>query len=92
MILVASHLLTSCAVQECNAAFQPGTSKLTRLFLYTLPPQNRARPDNITEAQWQHALQKAGGPANPDGRWPVAVRGMRELKAHRDAQVRRTMP
>lgn len=75
------------AVQEYGAAFQPGSGKLTRLFLYTLPPENRARPDGITEAQWQYALQKAGGPANPDGRWPVAVRGTKELKAHRDAQV-----
>lgn len=73
-------------LQELDAAFTPGTGKLTRLFLYVLDPSQHARPPGIPEAQWQYALRKAGGPNNAARLWPVAVHGAEQLKAHRDAQ------
>jgi hypothetical protein len=40
----------------------------------------------VSEADWQYALRKAGGPANPQGLWPVAVSGFAQLQAHKAAQ------
>jgi Nucleoporin complex subunit 54 len=65
---------------------QPGSGKLTRLFLYTLPTSHHARPPNIPEAQWQHALRKAGGAANKAKLWPLAIQGLGGLREHRAAQ------
>jgi hypothetical protein len=67
-------------------AFTPGKGKLTRLFIYILQKSQHFRPPGIPEAQWQYALQLAGGPDNAAGRWPVAVQGLGQLKLQRDAQ------
>lgn len=74
-------------MQDLDAAATPGTGKLTRLFLYTLDKSQHARPPHIPEAAWQYAMQRAGGAANAEGRWPVAVQGLGQLKAHCDAQA-----
>lgn len=59
---------------------------MTRLFLYKTTPAQRARPDGISEAQWQRALEQAGGVNNADGLWPVAIRGIPQLTSHLQAQ------
>lgn len=64
---------------------QPGC-KFTKLLLYVVDPNARQRPADISEAEWQHALRKAGGAANADGLWPVAAHGFAQLQAHKEAQ------
>lgn len=75
-------------VQELQELCTPGSSncKLTHLFLYVVDPAQKVRPPDIPQAQWEAALQRAGGADNRSGLWPVPVRGMHELKVHHDSQ------
>jgi len=49
-------------------------------------PAARQRPADISEAEWQHALRRAGGEGNAAGLWPVALHGFAQLQAHKEAQ------
>lgn len=75
-------------LQKLDAAVTPGDAayKFTKLLLYVVEPGQRVRPPHITEAQWQFALRQAGGAANSEGLWPVAVQGFQQLAAHKAAQ------
>eukprot|EP00892_Ulva_mutabilis_P006642 jgi/Ulvmu1/434/UM001_0441.1 len=76
------------SLQELQELCTPGSSncKLTHLFLYVVEPAQKVRPPDVPQAQWEAALQRAGGAGNRSGLWPVPVCGMQQLKAHHDAQ------
>jgi hypothetical protein len=42
-------------------------------------PAARVKPPGVDELQWREALQRAGGPDNPDHLWPVPATGFRDL-------------
>lgn len=81
-------LIAPAWVQELQELCTPGSSnfKLTHLFLYVVGPEQKVRPPDVPQAQWEAALQRAGGAGNRSGLWPVPVRGLQQLKAHHDAQ------
>ena len=47
----------------------------------------RVKPLDVDELQWREALQRAGGPENPDRLWPVPAKGFKDLIARKTAQV-----
>lgn len=49
-------------------------------------PAARVKPPGVDELQWREALQRAGGPDNPDHLWPVPATGFRDLLSRRAAQ------
>lgn len=44
-------------------------------------PAARVKPPNVDELQWREAMQRAGGPDNPDRLWPVLAQGFTDLLA-----------
>lgn len=44
-------------------------------------PAARVKPAGVDELQWRAALQRAGGPDNPDHLWPVLAQGFKDLLA-----------
>lgn len=57
------------------------------LFLNVVEdPRQRIKPADVDELAWREALQRAGGPDNPDKLWPILAKGFRDLLARRAAQ------
>jgi len=57
------------------------------LFLNVVEdPGQRIKPADVDELAWREALQKAGGPDNPEKLWPVLAKGFGDLLARRVAQ------
>lgn len=50
-------------------------------------PAARVKPPGVDELRWRAALQRAGGPDNPDRLWPVQAIGFKDLIARKNAQV-----
>lgn len=52
------------------------------LFLNVVEnPAARVKPPGVDELQWREAMQRAGGPDNPDRLWPVLAQGFSDLLA-----------
>ena len=50
-------------------------------------PAQRIKPSAVDELRWREALQRAGGPDNPDRLWPIQALGFRDLLARKAAQA-----
>jgi len=50
-------------------------------------PAARVKPGGVDELRWRAALQRAGGPDNPNRLWPVQATGFKDLIARKHAQV-----
>lgn len=77
-------------LEAINNACEPNSPqcRFTYLFLNIVDnPAARVKPPNIDELQWRVALQRAGGPNNPDRLWPVQAKGFKDLIARKAAQV-----
>lgn len=48
----------------------------------------RVKPDGVNELRWREALQRAGGPDNPDHLYPVQANGFKDLLLRKTAQVK----
>ena len=42
----------------------------------------------MDDLAWREAVQRAGGPENPDRLWPVLAAGLTDLRSREAAQVR----
>lgn len=85
----------AAAVRELEAlrdAFTGGPGNRRYRFACLLlnvvdDPAARQKPEGVDELVWREALQKAGGPNNPDRLWPVLASGMSSLRAREEAQA-----
>lgn len=64
---------------RCSATSRP------QLLNVVDNPAARVKPAAVDELQWRAALQRAGGPDNPDHLWPVLAQGFKDLLARCDS-------
>lgn len=77
------------AIREAYTA-APGNPRYRfhHLFLNVVDnPAACQKPPGVDELRWREAMQRAGGPANPNHLWPVLAHGTKDLIARKDAQV-----
>lgn len=72
------------AVDGIASSYSPGNPRcrFQHLLLNVVDaPAAHVKPTCVDELQWREALQRAGGPDNPDHLWPVLAQGFRDLLA-----------
>ncbi|KAK9916340.1 hypothetical protein WJX75_001477 [Coccomyxa subellipsoidea] len=76
------------AIREAYTA-APGNPRYRfhHLFLNVVDnPAACQKPPGVDELRWREAMQRAGGPSNPNHLWPVLAHGTKDLIARKDAQ------
>ncbi|KAI3432424.1 hypothetical protein D9Q98_003978 [Chlorella vulgaris] len=78
-------------LESIKDSFVPGGSNPRYRFQHLLlnvveQPAARVKPAGVDELAWRAALQRAGGPDNVDGLWPVQAQGFKDLLARKAAQ------
>ncbi|KAL4423917.1 hypothetical protein ABPG75_001218 [Micractinium tetrahymenae] len=78
-------------LESIKDSYVPGPANQRYRFQHLLlnvvdNPAARVKPAGVDELQWRAALQRAGGPDNPDHLWPVLAQGFKDLLARKAAQ------
>lgn len=78
-------------LESIKDSYVPGPANQRYRFQHLLlnvvdNPAARVKPAGVDELQWRAALQRAGGPDNPDHLWPVLAQGFTDLLARKAAQ------
>jgi len=71
-------------LESIKDSYVPGPANQRYRFQHLLlnvmeNPAARVKPPGVDELQWREALQRAGGPDNPDHLWPVLAQGFKDL-------------
>lgn len=80
------------AIRELVAlkdAYVPGSEKYRFHWLFlnvVANPAARIKPQSVDDLRWREAMQRCGGPDNPDALWPVLATGFTDLLARKQAQ------